>query len=289
MLLNKALLCLSLAVGGALAAPTKRAAVTDADILQFALTLEHLENQFYYQGLAQFSAADFAAAGFGGSFYDDLTEIGKDEAAHVAFLTAGLTAAGATPVQPCVYSFPYTDAKSFVALSKLLEGTGVSAYLGAASLITNKDYLTAAGSILTVEARHNAFISYFLGDSPFPQPFDTPLGPNGVYTIAGAFIKSCPSTNAAIPVMAYPTLTIAAPASVCAGSVLTLTCTSDVSAAKFCAFASELSMYYSPFANGACAVPAEVTTGQNYVMLTTDQTITNIVAGPAILDVNEVA
>jgi len=281
------LLCLSLSLG-AIAAPTKRAAVTDADILQFALTLEHLESAFYTQGLAQFSAADFAAAGFGGSFYDELTKIGSDEAEHVAFLTAGLTAAGAKPVEACTYSFPYTDPKSFVGLSKLLEGTGVSAYLGAASLITSKDYLTAAGSILTVEARHNAFISYFLGDSPFPQPFDTPLGPNEVYTIAGAFITSCPSTNAAIPVTAFPALTITAPASICSGSTLTLTSKGDVSGAKFCAFFSELSMYYSPFANGACAVPANVTTGQNYVVLTGDQTLNNVIAGPAIVDLSEI-
>ncbi|KAI4206020.1 MAG: hypothetical protein LQ346_001330 [Caloplaca aetnensis] len=101
--------------------------ITDADILQYALTLEHLEDKFYREALDNFTQADFADAGFDATFYENLKEISSDEMTHVSYLTAGLTAAGAKPVAECTYAFGVTDVKSFVATSSILEGVGVSA------------------------------------------------------------------------------------------------------------------------------------------------------------------
>lgn len=79
-------------VSGAVAAPAKRqAGPTDAQILNYALTLEHLESTFYKEALQNFTEPMFEAAGFSAAFYSNVMELAKDEATHVSFLTTALT------------------------------------------------------------------------------------------------------------------------------------------------------------------------------------------------------
>jgi hypothetical protein len=98
-------------------------------VLQYATTLEHLENNFYSGALAKFDAQAFAAAGFPDWVHGRFVQIAQHEAAHVAFLTKAL---GDKAPKPCEYKFPYTDPKSFAALSFIIEGVGSAAYTGAA-------------------------------------------------------------------------------------------------------------------------------------------------------------
>lgn len=96
-----------------------------------------------------------------------------------------------------------------MALASIIESVGVSAYLGAAAAIANDAYLTAAGSILTVESRHSAYIRDALGEHPFPKPFDTPLDFMAVYSLAAQFITGFAPGSPALPFKPFPTLTVA--------------------------------------------------------------------------------
>ncbi|KAK0302927.1 hypothetical protein LTR82_017707 [Friedmanniomyces endolithicus] len=186
---------------------SKRANI-DTTVLQFALTLEHLENVFYKQALKNFSQEDFQKAGYSADYYNDLKYIAHDEEQHVLLLEGALTVAGVTPVQACTYSFPYYDVRSFITLSSVLEGVGTSAYLGGAPLITSKQYLTVAASILVTEALHTSLQRLAINEVPMANPYGTPLDPLSVYTLAAMFIVSCPASNAALPFTSYPSLQV---------------------------------------------------------------------------------
>ncbi|KAJ1323184.1 ferritin-like domain-containing protein [Microdochium nivale] len=294
---------LGLAVAGlAAAAPltTKRDASgpTDADILNYALTLEHLEDTFYRDGLAKFDEAAFAAAGFDSAVYNNIKKVSSDEETHVSFLTTALKAAGATPVAACTYNFAYPDVKTFLATASVLEGVGVSAYLGAAADIMSKDYLTAAGSILTVESRHSAYIREKVDQAPFPQAFDAPLGLNEVYSLASQFIVSCPPENPALPVKAFPKLVLDPKTTTpikTGATVTVLTPDYHIETSGKQVYAAFIAVTGPTFVKATAveggfsfAIP-EGFAGQTYVVLTgcsTEVTDDTVAAGPAIIEIS---
>ena len=74
---------------------------SDTQVLNFALTLEHLENAFYSGGLEKFKEEDFVNAGFQPWVHGRFLQIAAHEADHVKFLS---TALGNDATQPCKYS-----------------------------------------------------------------------------------------------------------------------------------------------------------------------------------------
>ena len=177
----------ALATGGLTAAsvPAQAQAITDADIFNFALNLEYLEAEFYLravtgQGLA---ATDVGAATGGVTggravpFRSDYvrqyaSKIAIDEQAHVKFIrsvlgsaavprpaidftTAFTTLARAAGLINNTQTFdPFADDVSFLLGAFVFEDVGVTAYGGAASLITSRDLVAYAASVLAVEAYH---------------------------------------------------------------------------------------------------------------------------------------
>jgi hypothetical protein len=154
----------------------------DVDILNFALTLEYLEAAFYKEGLK--------TANLTGDAKKLATEIADHEQQHVDAITQTIKKLGGKPVAAPGVKFPFTDQKSFLKLAQVFEDTGVSAYNGAAPMISSKEVLGAAGSIVQVEARHAAAIRLLNGDNPAPAAFDPTLTQQQVLKAVKPFIKA---------------------------------------------------------------------------------------------------
>jgi hypothetical protein len=183
---------------GSSTASAQESGPSDLEVLNYALTLEHLENEFYLTYLDRFSERDFQRSdlldefGFGMRFTarDYLRTIQEHEQAHVDFLTTAISDAGGTPVSAASeYDFAapieaqsIETVEQFTAVAAVLEATGVDAYAGAAPEISDAAYVPPALSIHSVEANHAAYLRTLTGDQPMPAAFneaksiDTVLG-----------------------------------------------------------------------------------------------------------------
>jgi len=154
----------------------------DFAILNFALTLEHLEDVAYRQAVASGKLT--------GMNQQYARMFGDQEHQHVVLITGALRQAGKTPVaEQARYNFPaYTDEHTIIDFLRVLEETGVGAYSGAAQFIKDKGILTVAGGIQQVEARHTAILRRQDGMAPVPTAFEKALTPDQVLAAAGPIL-----------------------------------------------------------------------------------------------------
>ena len=157
------------------------------DTLNFALTLEYIEDAFYRSGL---EAKGLIPAKYVGIF----NQIGKHEAAHVALLKGALgkmavKAPDADFTAGGKYADVFSNFDTFTTLSKTFEDLGVAAYKGqAGNLIENGDILTVALQIHSVEARHAAEVRRIRGEKSWDGAFDEPMTKEAVLAAAKPFL-----------------------------------------------------------------------------------------------------
>ena len=189
---------------GAMSALTARkasaATVTDADVLNFALNLEYLEAEYYLRAVTGHGLPASLTGGSSGNVSAPSNtlvpfqipalaywaqRIANDELAHVNFLRAGIAAEGGTAVaEPqidLVTSFttlavaagliaagqtfnPFANEIDFLLGAYIFEDVGVTAYAGAAMLLTNPDNIAYSASVLAVEAEHAGCIRSYLAE-----------------------------------------------------------------------------------------------------------------------------
>jgi hypothetical protein len=278
-------------------------------VLNFALTLENLEFEFYRQALDKLSAQDLRRAGIQAASEVRLTlkDILSHERTHADTLTQAIQALGGKPVPACQYNFDFSSVKVFLKVARALEKTGVSAYVGALNILSDKGLMViyflvhiilclhflfqrAGASIATIEGRHAAFLNGLDVKDPAPHVFDQALTPSSVLTLASPFIKKCDfDLSFGLGVKQFKVIKISNGIGKAGGELFV---SKDVTGghAKACQFLLNNSVKVSPLANQRCVIPNDIK-GDVYFVLTnsmtplTEQNEDIIVAGPAIIDV----
>ncbi len=159
---------------------------SDVDVLNYALTLEYLEAEFYRQGNA--------AGLLSGKEAEYLTAVQRDEESHVSTVMQTVQQIGGQPVEAPAVDFgdAFSSRDKYLTLSHTFENVGVQAYLGAAGFISDKAILQAAAGIFGVEARHAAIVGNLLGleaeGGVYMGATETPLSKDEVLAAVQPFL-----------------------------------------------------------------------------------------------------
>ncbi len=155
----------------------------DLEILNYALTLEYLESEFYKLGVQ--------GGVLKGRELELVAPIADHEAAHVTAVSTTIQDLGGKPVAKPKFKFPegtFKDRDKFLTTASVFEELGVKAYHGQVTMIDSPDILAAAASIAGVESRHAAILADLTGGNPFPSPIEANLSMAAVLKAAKPFI-----------------------------------------------------------------------------------------------------
>ncbi|GAC1435068.1 MAG: hypothetical protein NVSMB51_03640 [Solirubrobacteraceae bacterium] len=153
----------------------------DVGIVNYALTLEYLETEFYKKVIA--------SGLFSGKVQNLLKSFGAQEQSHVDALKATATKLGGTPAAKPKGKFPLGSAGAVAQLAYTVENLGAAAYLGQAGNIQSKEVLAAALAIHSVEARHAATLAGLVKKSITPDgAFGKPMAMDQVLAAVKPFI-----------------------------------------------------------------------------------------------------
>ena len=137
----------------------------DVRVLNFVLLIEYVQAEFYREAKTH--------SGLGSDVVEFAKVVGAHEDEHVAALQSAL-GAKARKRPPIQFGAVTSNRQKFLAAAIELEDLGVAAYNGQATNLTPKALLPAA-EIVSVEARHAAWIRAIAGKVPATQPTDQPL------------------------------------------------------------------------------------------------------------------
>jgi hypothetical protein len=156
----------------------------DVDVLNYALSLEYLEADFYNRGgrVDSLSRRERRV----------VEAIGEHERAHVDAITQTIRDLGGSPVRKPRFKYPngvFSERARYLRTALRFQALGVRAYHGQVTHIRSKAVLGAAASIAGVESRHAAVLADLVGRDPFPAPLERQASRRRVLEAVRPFVK----------------------------------------------------------------------------------------------------
>lgn len=171
----------------------------DFGVLNYAYALEQLEAAFYTQVVSNSSFS----TNFNALEQEYIRDVMAHEVAHREFLKMALGTNAIQALEVDFSSINFNNRTSVLETSRTFEDLGVAAYNGAGKLLTSPDFLTIAGKIVSVEARHAALFRDLISNGTFADlnslaplgastqnALDAALNPPEVLAAAAPFIKT---------------------------------------------------------------------------------------------------
>ncbi|KAK4938980.1 hypothetical protein LTR10_020639 [Elasticomyces elasticus] len=177
----------------------------DYESLTLALYQEWIELDLFHNGLAQFSAADFTAAGLTAEDRFLIEFMADQEVGHATLLSNIL---GVAAPKQCTYNYPYTTVREFIDFCQKLTRFGESGVYGFLGHLDSRESATLLLQSITTEARQQFAFRQMDGLFPMPVWFEVGVPQSWAWTLLAPYISSCPANNTRLAWQNFPNLTI---------------------------------------------------------------------------------
>lgn len=164
----------------------------DYESLALALYQELIELDLFHYGLAQFSVAEFEAAGLNANDRFLIEFMADQEVGHATLIRNML---GVNAPQPCIYSYPFTTVQGFVDFCQRLTRFGESGVYGFLEHLDSRASAQLLLQSITTEARQQMIFRQFDGLFPMPVWFEAGITQSMAWTLLAPYIVSCPAQN----------------------------------------------------------------------------------------------
>ncbi|KAI0074649.1 Rds1 protein [Panus rudis PR-1116 ss-1] len=178
----------------------------DFQSLNLALQQEYLELYLFHQGLATFSAQQYADDGLTAADLHLIEHMANQEVGHSTMITDILGPHRAA--KPCNYSFPFNTVQEFFDLSRKVTRVGESGVFGFLQHLNSRPAGQLLGQAIATESRQQQIFRQYQGLFPQPFWFIPAITQSMTWTLQAPYLTSCPSSNPQVEWQIFPTLNV---------------------------------------------------------------------------------